>query len=142
MGLIDFSLNDVGSIFKDIREAITGEAIKDPNKQAEVALKLAELEQAANSGQLKINEIEASHPSIFISGWRPFIGWVGGIALAYSFILMPIFVWIAKMNGIEVEPPRLDSKELFDIVMALLGIGTLRTYEKFKGVDTKQIKGK
>jgi len=85
LALVNFSLGDVGNLFKDIREAITGKGIEDPNKRAEIELKLRELEQALNMGQIEINKVEATNPNWFVAGWRPFIGWTGGFALAYIY---------------------------------------------------------
>jgi len=138
MGLVDFSLGDIGSVFKDIREAITGEAITDPNKKAEVELKLHQLEQAANMGQIGVNLEEAKNANIFVSGWRPFIGWVGGIALAYSFIIQPSIIWYAEIHHIkDLTAPSLQTGVLMNLVLAMLGFGGLRTFEKYKGIHKK-----
>ena len=137
MGLIDFSLSDVGEVFKDIREAITGKAIEDPNKRIEIELKLAQLEQAINQGQIEINKTEAKHASVFVAGWRPFLGWVGGSAMAYVFILSPLIEWACSIYGLSIEPPQIDGTMLFNLVLALLGFGGLRTFEKTKGVQDK-----
>ena len=137
MGLVDFDLSDIGSVFKDIREAITGEAIKDPEQVIQLELKLREIEAAISSGQIKINLEEAKSSSLFVAGWRPFIGWVGGTALAYSFIVQPIVMWIAELYGKTVTAPTLDMGVLFNLILAMLGFGGLRTYEKLKGVHSK-----
>jgi len=137
MSLIDFSLNDIGGVFKDIREAITGEAIKDPEKVMQLELKLRELEQASALGQIQVNLEEAKSSNLFVSGWRPFIGWVGGMALAYSFIGQPIIIWIAELYGHSIIAPALDMGVLFNLILAMLGFGGLRTYEKLKGVHSK-----
>lgn len=137
MGLVDFDLSDIGSVFKDIREAITGEAIKDPKKVMQLELKLRELEQAISLGQIQVNMEEAQSSSLFVAGWRPFIGWVGGTALAYSFIVQPMVMWIAELYGKSVTAPTLDMGVLFNLILAMLGFGGLRTYEKLKGVHTK-----
>jgi len=138
MGLIDFSLGDIGSIFKDIREAITGEEIIDPNKVAEIEFKLRELEQAANMGQIAINMEEAKSSSLFVAGWRPFIGWIGGIALAYSFIVQPTIIWYAEFSGqAALSAPTLETGVLMNLVLAMLGFGGLRTFEKYKGIQKK-----
>ncbi len=127
----------------------------DPVQQAVELRKLAVIEQTGDlaeleaytqglTGQLDINKIEAAHPSIFVSGWRPFIGWVGGAALAYQFILYPMLIWvwaILKVKGVvpaDLEPPpMLETGALFSIVTAMLGIGAMRSHDKRHGVDTK-----
>ena len=85
-------LSSVGTLAKDVRSAITGEPT--PEKQAEITQKLLELEFTVKKAQTDINLQEAKHPNIFVSGWRPFIGWVCGSAITYNFIINPITIWI------------------------------------------------
>jgi len=137
MGLIDFSLGDVGELFKDIREAITGKGIEDPNKKAELEYKLAQLEYALKQGQIEINRTEAENPNWFVAGWRPFIGWIGGFALGYQFIFQPLIIWITNIYGLNIQPPTLETGMLFNLILAMLGLGGFRTLEKFKGVHNR-----
>jgi len=132
---INISLSDIGTLFTSIREAITGKAIDDPIERAKIELQLEQLEQALKMGQIEINKVEASNPNWFIAGWRPFIGWVGGFALAYTFILSPIIQWGCKLYGLHIEPPVLDTAMLFNLVLAMLGLGGMRTFEKLKKVQ-------
>ena len=74
MALVDFSLGEVGSLFTNIREAITGKKVLDPVEVAKLDIKIAQVEQAINLGQISVNKEEAKHSSIFVAGWRPFIG--------------------------------------------------------------------
>lgn len=94
-------------------------------------------------GQLAINVKEAEHGSIFVAGWRPFIGWVCGTALVWNFIVRPIATWAAFLNGVDLDGmPELNSAELQSILLGMLGLGGLRTYEKRLGVArTKMTKG-
>ena len=85
-----------------------------------------------NKAQLEVNAVEAKHNNIFVSGWRPFIGWCCGLSLAYHFILEPIIQYILIVNAIQFETPEFDFSQLSTIVMAMLGMSTLRTYEKTK----------
>ena len=130
----------------------------DPQKQAEELRKLEELRQKGNLAelnahvqlmlaQLKVNANEATHKSIFVAGWRPFIGWVGGAAMAYQFVLYPLLVWVwavLQVNDIVPNdlspPPIMETGALFSIVTAMLGIGGMRSWDKAKGVDTKNMK--
>jgi len=137
MGLVDFSLGDIGDVLVKAREAITGKGIDDPVKKAEVMLQLKQLEQAINLGQIEVNKAEASNPNLFVAGWRPFIGWVGGVALAYTYIVAPTAVWIAELNGAVAKLPTIDTGVLFNLILAMLGFGGLRTYEKIKNVQGK-----
>jgi len=95
-------------------------------------------------GQLDINKTEAQHGSIFVAGWRPFIGWVCGIALVWNFIIQPLLLWIAWMLpelGIDMSTaPKLDSGELMTVLLGMLGLGGLRTYEKRLGVARTELK--
>lgn len=106
----------LGSFAKDLREAIKGKEI-DPEK----ALELIKV-------QNEVNKIEAQHRSIFVAGWRPFIGWVCGVALLYNFILRDIIAWISP----NIMPPALQMEHLLTVLMGMLGLGGLRTYEKLK----------
>ena len=135
MGLIDFSLGDIGSLFTNVREAITGKGIEDPTKKAEIELKLQQLEQAANMGQIQINANEANNSNWFVSGARPFILWVCGISVAYTFILAPFlhsFFYVFKVN---FPLPQLNMGLLFNLMVSMLGLSGFRTYEKLKGVN-------
>ena len=94
-------------------------------------------------GQLEINKIEAKHGSIFVAGWRPFIGWVCGSALVWNFILRPLISWIAFLNGHDLAGmPEINTAELTTILLGMLGLGGLRTYEKRIGVARQELKGK
>jgi hypothetical protein len=125
----------IGSLIKDIRSAWTGEPT--PEKQAEIEQRLMELEFVANKTQNEINLQEAKHPNIFVSGWRPFIGWTCGAGILYNFVLNPIGIWILKLYGVEIIPPPLDIGSLMTLVLSLLGLGGMRTYEKYKNVNSK-----
>jgi hypothetical protein len=85
-----------------------------------------------NKAQLEVNKVEAKHSNIFVSGWRPFIGWCCGLSLAYHFIIEPVVQYILIVNGINFETPEFDFSQLSTIVMAMLGMSGLRTYEKIK----------
>jgi hypothetical protein len=77
--------------------------------------------------QLEVNKVEAAHKSLFVSGWRPAIGWICGFALMYSTILAPIL-------GIWFTVPPVDSSLLTSVLMGMLGLGAMRTVEKTKSV--------
>lgn len=86
-------------------------------------------------GQLAVNQAEATNPSIFVAGWRPFIGWVCGAALVYHYIARPMLPWLLALFGQPVVPiPPLDMGDLITILLGMLGLGGLRTYEKKQGV--------
>jgi hypothetical protein len=130
----------------DLLKGVIGPIIKpftrlipDPNARAEAEEQLeANMLTAITGlvqGQLAINAKEAEHGSIFVAGWRPFIGWICGAALAWSFLLSPFVTWIAFMLGANLEGiPVLDVGPLMTLVLGMLGLGGLRTYEKRLGV--------
>jgi hypothetical protein len=89
----------------------------------------------AMQGQNAINLAEASNPNVFVSGARPFIMWVCGFALFYQYIGFSLIQWIVEISGLHVSAPSLNTDGLVTILLALLGIGTLRTYEKTQGVS-------
>jgi hypothetical protein len=85
--------------------------------------------------QLLVNLAEASHRTVFVAGWRPFIGWVCGSALAYNFIFRDVLVWVlATWAPTFAVPPALHMDQLMTVLLGLLGLGTLRTVEKVGGV--------
>jgi roadblock/LC7 domain-containing protein len=97
----------------------------------------AQLVQAANAAamaQVEVNKIEAGHSSVFVAGWRPSIGWVCAAGLAWAFVVAPVASWALLVLGIKAELPAIQFDHLFELVLAMLGIGGLRTFEKLRGV--------
>ena len=140
MGLLDFNLSDVGGILTSAREAITGEKLKDPAEMAKIDLQLQQLENAAKSGQLAINLAEAKHPSIFVAGARPFIMWGCGFALLYASIFEPMARFVAQvMVGYTGDFPAIDTNLTMQVLLGLLGLGGMRSFDKHKGTDTKRV---
>jgi len=100
------------------------------------ALQLAQMAASAVSDQVAVNKAEAASGSVFVAGWRPFLGWVCGGAFAYMLLARPILPWIVTVFGSHPVPP-LPAVDLTDVIMILggmLGIGTMRTVEKINGV--------
>ena len=92
------------------------------------------LAQKADLIQAEINKVEAAHRSVFVAGWRPFIGWVCGFALLYGFIIRDLIAWsIVNYNLSMRMPPELALDHLIAVLMGILGLGGLRTVEKLKG---------
>jgi len=146
----------------------------DKDKQAEEIRKLQEVVTGGDvaainahvqtvMGQIGINAIEAAHPSKFIAGWRPGLGWLGVIALFYNIIVYNLMLWVFSMlqifdvipyyrivklmeNGeliekmITITPPgAMDAGPLFALVTVMVGVGAQRSYDKKNGTDTKRI---
>lgn len=117
-----------------------------PDSNARAAAKEAFMKEAmelaanASLGQLEINKTEAASSSVFVAGWRPFVGWVCGFALAYQFVLQPLIgygltVYSTYSHQIIPPIPTLDTGSLMTVLMAMLGLGGMRTFEKINGVS-------
>ena len=117
--------------------------IPDKDMAAKAKAKLAEMEQQGELAlllkQLEINAEEAKHTSLFVAGWRPFLGWVCGIAFAYHFVLLPIITLILAASGIPATLPAFDMGTLTTVLFGMLGLGGLRTFEKYKGVNRDKL---
>ena len=92
----------------------------------------AELIQEINKAQIEVNKVEANSNSLFVSGWRPFVGWTCGVAVGYHFVLQPFLVFLLYSSGYQMDLPVFDMTTLTTILMGLLGLGGLRSYEKVK----------
>ena len=117
----------------------------NPAAAADAKLKLMELAQAGELaqldadtklaiGQMDVNKAEAASTSLFVAGWRPFVGWVCGGALAFKFVVAPLLAFGFAAYGHPVALPVLDFSEMSTILLGMLGLGALRTAEKIKGV--------
>ena len=120
--LLGTGTKGLGDLAKDIREAVKGKEL-DPNKQLDIAAKLAEV-------QTKINEAEATHRSVFVAGWRPFIGWVCGLGLLYAVFIEPLLRLVFTVNGWEIEFPHIDTTITMQVLFGMLGLVGARSYEK------------
>ena len=120
----------LNSLIKPIT-SILDKVIEDKDTKNNIAFELATMAerhaQELSKGQLEVNKVEAAHKSLFVSGWRPAIGWICGLALLYSTILAPIL-------GIWFIVPPVDSSLLTSVLMGMLGLGAMRSYEKKNNV--------
>jgi len=141
----------------DIGKSAIDKIWPDPIKRAEELRKLEEMRQAGDLaqleahvklmlGQIEINVAEAKHKSIFVAGWRPWIGWVGGMALAYQFVLYPLLLWIWAILEVKAlvpagvsPPPVLDTGALSALVASMLGVGAMRSHDKKHKVETNSL---
>ena len=98
-------------------------------------IKLQALENELKTKQIDVNKVEAGHRSIFVAGWRPFLGWVSGISVAFVYLFQPFIVMVLKIFGSDIELPTLDLSQLMPLILGMLGLGGLRTIEKAKGVS-------
>lgn len=112
--------------------------VQDKDLKQKLAHELKTELHRANMAQLEVNKVEASHQSIFVSGWRPFVGWCCGVALAYHFILAPLLGLIINIYSPGVILPEFEFSQLSTILMGMLGLGGLRSWEKTKGVSREK----
>lgn len=132
VGILDI-LNVVGTVVDRV--------IPDPKDKLELQEKLAAIADAEAArehdevmGQITTNTAEAGNSNLFVAGWRPFVGWVCGVGVAYSFIVEPLAEFVAKMFGYSGVFPALDMGNLMTLMMGMLGMGYLRTKEKMAGM--------
>lgn len=160
----------IGSIVEGVGK-IADDLHTSKEEKLQIALNERTLDVGLMQGQIETNKAEAAHGSVFVAGWRPFIGWVGGFALAYQFLFYPLLTWgwallqagevipchldattameVIKAAGTKVTgectftpPPPLPGDALFAIVTGMLGIGGMRSFDKLKKTDTKLVGGK
>jgi hypothetical protein len=117
----------------------------DATQRDAAKLKLAEMHQTGElaqltaetelaKGQIEVNQAEAGSSSLFVAGWRPWIGWVCGIAFAYHFVAQPFLAFILAATGHPVTLPTFNMDALYTVLLGMLGLGSMRTFEKYKGV--------
>lgn len=122
--------------------------IPDPKAKAEAQLELLKMQQSGElavlaadtqlaQAQADVNKTEAANPNTFVSGWRPFIGWVCGLGMASQFVFGPLFTWASALWGHPTPFPVLDMGTLLTLLFGMLGLGAMRTTEKINGVASK-----
>jgi len=121
--------------------------LPDPQKAMEAKTRLAELAQKGElavldaevklaTGQMEINKEEAKNPSLFVSGWRPAVGWTCVMGLIYTFLLHPMLTWVSTNFGI-LAPPTVETGVLMTLLTGMLGLASIRSFEKYNGVAGK-----
>lgn len=136
----------LGDLIKPIAD-IVDEVVVDKDKKNELKLEMMKLVDEADKryheelmGQVEVNKQEAQHASIFVAGWRPFIGWVGGVGLGYNFVLAPFIEALARWMGYVGAMPTPNSTELMTLVLSMLGVGAMRSYDKTQGTARDSLK--
>lgn len=134
---------DIVSVLMGIAPKLIDRLFPDAQAAADAKLKLIELQQsgelAAMTAQTDINKNEAASTSLFVSGWRPFIGWICGIGFGYQFLAVPLSAVLSALTGHPISLPVIVLDTQMTILYGMLGIGFggLRTYEKLNGVAGK-----
>ena len=118
--------------------------LPDPQAKAKAEGEILAAVMSSDLAQIEVNKVEAASSSLFVAGWRPAIGWIGVLAMAYQFLAYPLFQWGWKWAqaggwvpaGME-PPPVLEADQLWVILSGILGIAGMRSFEKTKGVASK-----
>jgi hypothetical protein len=125
----------------DIGSKVIDRVWPDPSQAAAAKLELFKLQQSGElqqiMGQLDINKTEAANASVFVSGWRPFIGWTCGAACAWNWVGISVAKVVAAFFQYPIVLTPADLSEMLPVLMGMLGLGALRTVEKMKGVAAK-----
>ena len=134
------SLDPVSALL-DIGGKVLDRVIPDPAQQAAARLELLKLQQSGEltqiAGQMEINKVEAASSSIFVSGWRPAIGWICGAGFAVQFVIGPLAEWGSALAGHPVKFPQMDTGTMMPLLLGMLGLSGLRSAEKIQGVAAK-----
>ena len=120
------TLKTVGTVIDDLH--FSGE------EKEKLKLQMKEIDAKLKEKQLDINKVEAGHRSIFVSGWRPFLGWISGLSIGYVYLFQPLLDMILQMFGVEVNWVVLDLGQLMPLILGMLGLWGLRSFEKAKGL--------
>lgn len=139
------NLLGIGNIIDGVAN-VADDLLTSDEERLKIALQQRTVDGELVKGQLEVNKAESQHQSVFVAGWRPFIGWVGAIALAYQFILYPLLTWVWAIfeakgwipAGFD-PPPVLDAEALWVVVTGMLGIAGLRSFDKVKGTQTTRV---
>ena len=124
----------IGPVSKLVGKFIEDKDVK--NKLAHDLSTMAERHaQELAKGQMEINKTEAAHKALFVAGWRPAIGWICGLGMASNFLLIPVANFVLALTGSAIVVPLLDTGEMMPVLMGMLGLGAMRTYEKKQGVQ-------
>ena len=120
---------------------LLGKFIEDKDQKNRLAHEIATMaDKTANEislAQIEVNKQEAAHPSIFVSGWRPAVGWVCALGFGWNFVLLPFVNLGLELANTGVTMPLTDLTTMMPVLLGMLGLGTLRTAEKVKGVARK-----
>lgn len=133
MSIVSAITGAVPGVLSIIDKVIPDSAQAELTKQR-IELELVKVANEVNRMQAETNKIEAGHRNFFVAAWRPSIGWSCSIGVFYMFILQPLLQWLAIVFEWTVYVPQFPSEHLLELTYALLGIASLRTFEKIRGV--------
>jgi hypothetical protein len=113
-------------------------AIPDRDLREKLSHELAVLADKQMTAQIEVNKVEAAHKSLFVSGWRPAIGWICAMGMAGNFLVIPFANMALELSKTGVTIPMIALSEMMPILFGLLGLGTMRTVEKIKSVSREK----
>jgi len=123
----------IGGILESVGK-IAGDLITTDKERAELAFRAQELDQKLDLAQIEVNKVEAASASVWVAGWRPGIGWVCVSACAWNWVGLPLSSFLLAAAGHPVNFTPADLSEMWPLLLGMLGIGGMRTFEKVKGV--------
>lgn len=132
-------LIDIGSALAPFAAKLA-DLIPDPAAKAAAAAQMQiaqeQLQVQLDQAQLAVNQAEAANKAVFVSGWRPFIGWVCGASFAWSYVLLPLGTFACAAAGHPITLPKVDDADVMQIMLMMLGggVASLRTFEKMQGI--------
>ena len=113
--------------------------IEDKDQKAKLAHEVTTMAenhaQEIAKGQMEINAVEAANSNVFVSGWRPFIGWTCGLGMFGNFITIPFSNFVLALLEYDIVIPLVPLETMMPVLMGMLGLGAMRTYEKKSGVS-------
>jgi len=121
-------------IIGDVLDKVIPDNNAKAKAKADIEKALIDNASKINLAQAETNKIEASHRSIWVAGWRPFLGWVAGFGFAWVFVISPVAQWVCALLGIHIVLPVLHTDVMMELTIALLGLSGLRSWEKSKGL--------
>jgi hypothetical protein len=126
-GLADLASTIINKFFPD----------KAQEEKDQLALQMQVMLQEAQlaKNQSDTNTAEAANPNVFVSGWRPFVGWVCGTAFGVQFVIGPLGTWIAALAGHPINFPPMDIGTMMPLLLGMLGLGGMRTVEKLQNAQ-------
>ena len=136
MPFLDF-LSPVTKVVETVVDRLVPDNAASKRIKDEIAKELALAQIHGQLAQIEVNKAEAQNPSLFVAGWRPGVGWICALALGYQFVLAPIGTWLAAIVGHPLPTPPMLDEALWQLILGMLGMGGLRTFEKIKGVAAK-----
>lgn len=134
MFVIDAIADAAKSVFGIIDKFVPDKDLAAQLKH-QTEMELLKTDTLLQQGQIEVNKEEAKSASLFVSGWRPSVGWICSLTLFYNFILYNLLEWIIAIKGLTItSPPPISAELLYPLLFGMLGLGTMRSFEKYKGV--------